>query len=85
MLDAFTPQTNLVDFSDIFFVTEYMDRTLDSVIKPRINDHNKISFITYQLLCGVNYLHQANIIHRVGSFFLLNLSVVEDINYPLHF
>lgn len=75
MLDVFSPQDNLADFNDIYFVMEFMDRTLDAVIKPKLNDHRKISFLTYQLLCGANYLHKANIIHRVGhktNLFIFN-------------
>ena len=73
MLDVFTPQNSIEDFNDIYFVMEHMDRTLEAVIQPKLNDHRKISFLTYQLLCGVNYLHKANIIHRVKFIKILKI------------
>ncbi len=32
-------------------------------------DQEKLSFLLYQLLCGINHLHKAGIIHRVINIF----------------
>lgn len=44
-----------------------MNRTLDCLIyneKTRPSQEN-ISYIIYQIACGVNHLHKSGIIHRV--------------------
>ena len=30
-------------------------------------DHERMSYLLYQMLCGIKHLHLAGIIHRVGS------------------
>ena len=43
---------------------ELMDANLTRVIGLDL-DHDRISYLLYQLLCGVMHLHAVNIIHRV--------------------
>ncbi|XP_058818291.1 stress-activated protein kinase JNK-like [Topomyia yanbarensis] len=63
LLHAYTPQTTLRTFCDIYLFTERMDTNLSVVIGNRL-DHERLSFLVYQMLCGIKYLHSAGIIHR---------------------
>ena len=52
-------------FNDVYIVTEFLDTDLHHVIRSKqrlMEDH--VNFFTYQLLCGLNYLHSANVLHR---------------------
>jgi c-Jun N-terminal kinase len=42
---------------------EHMDANLCQVIQMEL-DHERMSFLLYQMLCGIHHLHQAGIIHR---------------------
>lgn len=54
---------------------ELMDANLCQVIQMEL-DHERMSYLLYQMLCGIKHLHSAGIIHRVGkqdaSVFLFN-------------
>ncbi|XP_055645496.1 stress-activated protein kinase JNK-like [Toxorhynchites rutilus septentrionalis] len=63
LLYAYSPQTTLDTFRDIYLFTERMDSNLSNVIGNRL-DHERLSFLVYQMLCGIKYLHSAGIIHR---------------------
>lgn len=63
LLKVFTPQKSLQEFADVYIVMELMDRDFNAVI-PMDLDHERISYLIYQLLCGIKHLHSANIIHR---------------------
>lgn len=63
LLNVFTPQKSLKDFQDVYLVMELMTANLTSVIDLEL-DHERISYLMYQLLCGIKHLHSANIIHR---------------------
>lgn len=63
LLNAFTPQQNLTDFEDVYLVMELMDANLCQIIQIEL-DHERISFLLYQMLCGIKHLHSAGIIHR---------------------
>ena len=54
---------------------ELMDANLCQVIHMEL-DHERMSYLLYQMLCGIKHLHSAGIIHRVGSdaIFILFLS-----------
>lgn len=43
---------------------ELMDANLCQVIQMEL-DHERISYLLYQMLCGIKHLHAAGIIHRV--------------------
>ncbi|XP_035908888.1 stress-activated protein kinase JNK-like isoform X2 [Anopheles stephensi] len=60
---AYTPQQTLETFRDVYIFTELMDNNLRNVIGTKL-DHERISFLVYQMLCGIKYLHAAGIIHR---------------------
>lgn len=63
LLDVFTPQKSLDEFQDVYLVMELMDANLCQVIQMEL-DHERISYLLYQLLCGIKHLHSAGIIHR---------------------
>lgn len=81
MLNAFTPQRTLEDFQDVYLVMELMDANLCQVIQMDL-DHERMSYLLYQMLCGIKHLHSAGIIHRVSFlyyffFFLYNMFVIH--------
>lgn len=45
---------------------ELMDANLCQVIQMDL-DHERMSYLLYQMLCGIKHLHSAGIIHRVGD------------------
>jgi mitogen-activated protein kinase 1/3 len=59
-----TPPT-AADFNDVYIVAELMDTDLHRVIYSgqRLTEEH-IQFFLYQLLCGIKYMHSANVIHR---------------------
>ncbi|KAG8183686.1 hypothetical protein JTE90_028050 [Oedothorax gibbosus] len=63
LLNAFTPQKTLEDFQDVYLVMELMDANLCQVIQMDL-DHERMSYLLYQMLCGIKHLHSAGIIHR---------------------
>ncbi|CAI4228341.1 unnamed protein product [Auanema sp. JU1783] len=63
ILNAFTPQQSLKDFNDLYIVMELMDANLCQVIQMDL-DHERLSYLLYQMLCGIRHLHAAGIIHR---------------------
>uniref|UniRef100_A0A1S4H172 Stress-activated protein kinase JNK n=2 Tax=Anopheles gambiae TaxID=7165 RepID=A0A1S4H172_ANOGA len=63
LLYAYTPQQTLDTFRDVYIFTELMDSSLQHVFGTKL-DHERISFLVYQMLCGIRYLHSAGIIHR---------------------
>ena len=48
-----------------YLVMELMDANLCQVIQMEL-DHERMSYLLYQLLCGIKHLHIAGIIHRVS-------------------
>ncbi|XP_046854626.1 stress-activated protein kinase JNK-like isoform X2 [Xenia sp. Carnegie-2017] len=63
LLNVFTPQDSLQEFTDLYLVMELMDANLCQVISMDL-DHERLSYLLYQMLCGVKHLHAAGIIHR---------------------
>lgn len=74
LLNAFTPQRSLDEFQDVYLVMELMDANLCQVIQMDL-DHERMSYLLYQMLCGIKHLHSAGIIHRVGSPLALCISL----------
>jgi c-Jun N-terminal kinase len=68
LLNAFTPQKSLEEFQDVYLVMELMDANLCQVIQMDL-DHERMSYLLYQMLCGIKHLHSAGIIHRVNKNF----------------
>uniref|UniRef100_A0A8C0YRJ6 Stress-activated protein kinase JNK n=2 Tax=Cyprinus carpio TaxID=7962 RepID=A0A8C0YRJ6_CYPCA len=63
LLNVFTPQKTLEEFQDVYLVMELMDANLCQVIQMEL-DHERLSYLLYQMLCGTKHLHSAGIIHR---------------------
>jgi c-Jun N-terminal kinase len=70
LLNAFTPQKSLEEFQDVYLVMELMDANLCQVIQMDL-DHERMSYLLYQMLCGIKHLHSAGIIHRVNYKIIL--------------
>ena len=49
---------------------ELSDANLSHAINMHL-DHERISYLLYQMLCGTKHLHSAGIIHRVSFFKLI--------------
>ncbi|XP_037256622.1 mitogen-activated protein kinase 8 isoform X4 [Falco naumanni] len=64
LLNVFTPQKTLEEFQDVYIVMELMDANLCQVIQMEL-DHERMSYLLYQMLCGIKHLHSAGIIHRL--------------------
>ncbi|NXR29419.1 MK08 kinase, partial [Cinclus mexicanus] len=51
------------NFFTSYIVMELMDANLCQVIQMEL-DHERMSYLLYQMLCGIKHLHSAGIIHR---------------------
>lgn len=76
LLNAFTPQRTLEEFQDVYLVMELMDANLCQVIQMDL-DHERMSYLLYQMLCGIKHLHSAGIIHRVSSVFIVLRKITQ--------
>ena len=63
LLNVFTPDNRLEEFQDLYLVMELMDASLCQVVQMDL-DHQRLSYLLYQMFCGINHLHSAGIIHR---------------------
>uniref|UniRef100_A0A914Z2M4 Stress-activated protein kinase JNK n=1 Tax=Panagrolaimus superbus TaxID=310955 RepID=A0A914Z2M4_9BILA len=63
MLDAFTSHDNVSDFTDVYFVMEFMEGDLSQLRNVSLAQQ-QISYLMYQMFCGVHHLHKSGIIHR---------------------
>ena len=53
------------DFEDVYVVLDLMESDLHHIIhsvQPLSNEH--IKYFLYQILCGLKYIHSANVLHR---------------------
>uniref|UniRef100_A0A7I4YKY0 Stress-activated protein kinase JNK n=1 Tax=Haemonchus contortus TaxID=6289 RepID=A0A7I4YKY0_HAECO len=64
LLSAFTPQTELSRFREVYLVMELMSHNLHEVISKLRLDHRTLSFFVYQMLCAIKHLHNSGVIHR---------------------
>jgi serine/threonine protein kinase len=52
-------------FTDVYFVTELMEADLRDLFESNMTlETEHVRYMTYQLICAVNHLHQCDIIHR---------------------
>lgn len=59
------PPSEGMDFSDVYIVYELMDTDLHQIIRSSqtlTDDHYQ--YFIYQILCGLKYVHSANVLHR---------------------
>ena len=66
---------NFKKFQDVYMVMELMEVNLCQVVNLEL-DHERLSYLLYQLLCGVRHLHAAGIIHRY--FLLFEIFLIFD-------
>lgn len=64
-----------------YLVMELMDASLCQVIHMDL-DHERMSYLLYQILCGIRHLHSAGIIHRVMRFNRSGLSEQSSMFQP---
>jgi serine/threonine protein kinase len=50
-----------------------MESDLKSILQCQKLEKDQISFLTYQLLRGLKYLHSCNIVHRVSFILFENI------------
>lgn len=66
ILEILTPERNVREFKDVYIVMEFVEMSLDQAIKDvskKIN-FDEISYITYQLSCGIKFMQTLGILHR---------------------
>lgn len=63
LYDIFSPQGTLDQFEDVYLVMELMDANLCQVVQMDL-DHERLSYLLYQLFCAIKHLHSAGILHR---------------------
>jgi mitogen-activated protein kinase 1/3 len=64
LLDVIPPENNET-FTDLYLVFEFVDTDLHKLImSPQYLTIRHIQVFLYQLLCGLKYIHSANVIHR---------------------
>ncbi|XP_014785742.1 uncharacterized protein LOC106880370 [Octopus bimaculoides] len=64
LVDVFTPDLTKIDFTDLYFVSTYYPKDLKHVILNEGLDTARVRSMVYQILCGVQYIHSAGVIHR---------------------
>ncbi|RLN97853.1 hypothetical protein BBJ28_00012059 [Nothophytophthora sp. Chile5] len=64
LIDVIPPE-NYETFTDLYLVFEFVDTDLHKLImSPQYLTIRHIQVFLYQLLCGLKYIHSANVIHR---------------------
>ena len=63
LLNVFGSDVPKEELNEIYIVMEKMDGVFNQVVNMRL-DHERQSYLLYQMLCGVKHLHKAGVIHR---------------------
>ncbi len=65
ILDIMTVPQNVVNFEDVYLVTNLMETDLDRIIRskqPMTEQH--FQYFVYQMLLGLKFMHSAGVVHR---------------------
>ncbi|XP_048971169.1 mitogen-activated protein kinase 12 isoform X3 [Canis lupus baileyi] len=81
LLDVFTPDETLDDFTDFYLVMPFMGTDLGKLMKHEKLSEDRIQFLVYQMLKGLKYIHAAGIIHRILDFGLARQADSEMTGY----
>lgn len=69
--------SNFADFNELYIVLEHAQSDLKKLVKSPLHlEHEHIKQIVYNILCGMNYMHSANILHR--DLKLANILLNDD-------
>ena len=64
LLDIIEP-ADLQEFREVYLVLEFMEADLKKVLKsPLVLTELHVQVITYNILCGIRWVHKAKVIHR---------------------
>lgn len=61
--ESSTNQTNQNDQIDLYLIMEYVEMNLSQIICYKF-DHERLSYLIYQMFCALKYLNDSFIIHR---------------------
>ncbi|KAM4609995.1 mitogen-activated protein kinase 14A [Polymixia lowei] len=64
LLDVFTPDSSLEKFQTFYMVMPFVAQDLGHIMKRRRLTDRIITYLFYQLLRGLKFIHSAGIIHR---------------------
>ncbi|XP_061910628.1 STKc_p38 domain-containing protein isoform X1 [Entelurus aequoreus] len=64
LLDVFTPDSSVEKFQTFYMVMPFVAQDLGHIMKKRRLTQRIITYLFYQLLRGLKYIHSAGIIHR---------------------
>uniref|UniRef100_A0A8C6WRG7 mitogen-activated protein kinase n=1 Tax=Neogobius melanostomus TaxID=47308 RepID=A0A8C6WRG7_9GOBI len=64
LLNVFTPDSSLDTFQTFYMVMPFVAQDLGHIMKRRRLTDRIITYLSYQLLRGLKYIHSAGIIHR---------------------
>ncbi|CAG9332014.1 unnamed protein product [Blepharisma stoltei] len=64
IVNIFTPSASQ-EFNNVYIVMEHAEADLKKLSKsPTYLEHNHIKHLMYQAVCGMRYMHSANVLHR---------------------
>ncbi|XP_014838522.1 PREDICTED: mitogen-activated protein kinase 14A-like [Poecilia mexicana] len=64
LLDVFTPDSTLEKFQTFYMVMPFVAQDLGHIMKRKRLSDRIITYLFYQLLRGLKYIHSAGIVHR---------------------
>ncbi|XP_041081204.1 mitogen-activated protein kinase 14A-like isoform X2 [Polyodon spathula] len=81
LLNVFTPDSSPDTFQTFYMVMPFVDQDLSHIMKKGKLTDKMISYILYQILQGLKYIHSAGIVHRILDFGLARHAESEMTGY----